>query len=104
MSNLLANDFDLNVGDVISLASFDAMSANGNNIAQNANGDLVLDIGSRYQLLAAGQTVTDSFTYTITDQAGATTTATVIGGGVSFCWCNPVHFSSLIFYRTMLTR
>jgi VCBS repeat-containing protein len=72
VSTLLANDTDPNTGDVISLAGFDAVSALGNTIAHDANGNLVLDIGQRYQSLAQGQTVTDTFGYTISDRKGET--------------------------------
>jgi VCBS repeat-containing protein len=74
---LLANDTDPNVGDSISLVGFDALSAQGNNVVQDGNGNLALEIGNRYQSLAAGETATDSFTYTISDLAGATSSATV---------------------------
>jgi trimeric autotransporter adhesin len=76
-ATLLANDTDPNAGDVLTLSGFDGVTANGNTITQDANGNLVLDIGSRYQSLADGQVATDSFTYTISDPAGATSTATV---------------------------
>ncbi|GAB5606513.1 hypothetical protein TK5_25940 [Sideroxyarcus sp. TK5] len=72
VSTLLANDTDPNTGDVISLAGFDAVSALGNTVAHDANGNLVLDIGQRYQSLAQGQTVTDTFGYTISDRKGET--------------------------------
>ena len=72
VSTLLANDTDPNTGDVISLAGFDAVSALGNTVAHDANGNLVLDIGQRYQSFAQGQTVTDSFGYTISDRKGET--------------------------------
>ena len=77
VSTLLANDHDIDAGDTLALAGFDAVSANGNAVIQDALGNLVLDIGNRYQTLAAGQTATDSFTYTVTDAAGATSSATV---------------------------
>jgi VCBS repeat-containing protein len=74
---LLANDTDPNIGDVLALSGFDGVTANGNTVIQDANGNLVLDIGNRYQSLAAGQVATDSFSYTIADTMGATSTATV---------------------------
>ncbi|GAB5606502.1 beta strand repeat-containing protein [Sideroxyarcus sp. TK5] len=72
VASLLANDTDPNTGDVISFAGFDATSALGNTVTQDANGDLVLDIGQRYQSLAQGQTVSDTFGYTISDRKGET--------------------------------
>ena len=59
------------------MVGFDAVTAQGNAVIQDANGDLVLDIGNKYQSLGAGQTATDSFTYTISDAAGETSTAAV---------------------------
>ncbi|MDP2760911.1 MAG: Ig-like domain-containing protein [Sideroxyarcus sp.] len=77
MADLLANDTDVDAGDTLSLAEFDVVTANGNTVTQDANGDLVLNLVKDYQLLSAGQTVTDSFSYTIADDAGLTSTATV---------------------------
>lgn len=77
VATLLANDTDPNAGDVLTLSGFDGVTANGNLAMQGINGDLVLDIGDRYQSLAAGQVATDSFSYTIADPMGATSTATV---------------------------
>ncbi|MDO8812807.1 MAG: putative Ig domain-containing protein [Gallionella sp.] len=77
VADLLANDTDPDVGDTLSLAGFDAVTAQGNAVSQDAAGDLVIDIGSNYQSLGAGQSVTDSFGYTITDAAGAISGATV---------------------------
>ncbi len=76
-ADLLANDTDLDAGDVLSVSAFDTVTAQGNTVTQNANGDLVFDIGGNYQSLAAGQSAADSFSYTITDMTGAISTATV---------------------------
>ncbi len=76
-AQLLANDSDPNACDTPSVVGFDAVTAQGNAVTQDANGNLMLDIGNNYQSLGAGQTATDSFTYTITDDAGATATGTV---------------------------
>jgi VCBS repeat-containing protein len=75
--DLLANDTDPKPGDTLSMIGFDAITAQGNAVTQDANGNLVLDIGNRYQYLAQGQTATDAFGYTIADAAGATSSATV---------------------------
>jgi len=77
MASLLANDTDPDAGDILSMISFDAVTAQGNAVTQDANANLVLNIGNRYQSLGAGQTATDIFSYTIADAAGATSTATV---------------------------
>ena len=76
-ASLLANDTDPNAGDTLSMTGFDAVTTQGNAVTQDANGNLVFDIGNRYQSLGAGQTATDTFSYTIADAAGATSTATV---------------------------
>ncbi len=73
----MSNDTDPDAGDTLSMVGFDAVTAQGNTVTQDANGNLVLDIGNNYQSLGAGQTATDSFSYTIADAAGATSTATV---------------------------
>ena len=76
-AQLLANDTDPNVGDVLSIVSVDATSARGNTAILDAAGNVVFDIGDRYQSLGADQTANDSFTYTVSDAAGLTSTATV---------------------------
>jgi VCBS repeat-containing protein len=77
IGSLLANDSDIDAADSLTLSGFDAVTANGNTVMQDASGNLVLDIGNRYQHLGAGQSATDSFAYTVTDGAGAVSTATV---------------------------
>ncbi|GAB5606510.1 hypothetical protein TK5_25910 [Sideroxyarcus sp. TK5] len=74
---LLANDTDPNAGDILRLNGFDAVTANGNAVTQDANGNLVLSLVNDYQSLGVGQSASDSFTYTIADAAGETSTATV---------------------------
>ena len=76
-ATLLANDTDPDAGDTLSINGFDAVTANGNTVTQDVNGNLVFDIGNRYQNLGAGQVATDSFAYTVADTAGATSVATV---------------------------
>jgi VCBS repeat-containing protein len=77
IASLLSNDTDANAGDVITLTGFEGNTANGNVVTQDASGNLVLDIGNRYQSLAAEQIVADSFGYTISDSKGATATGVV---------------------------
>jgi VCBS repeat-containing protein len=84
-ADLLANDTDPDTGDVLSIAGFDSITALGNAVSMDAAGNLVFDpstssgqgIGNRYQYLAQGQIATDTFNYSITDTAGATSTAQV---------------------------
>lgn len=77
--NVLANDYDVDTGDTITLTSFDATSAKGAAVSRNADGSLHYDSTGSAQLqgLNDGETLTDTFSYTITDTHGATDTATV---------------------------
>ncbi|OGS97667.1 MAG: hypothetical protein A3H31_12140 [Gallionellales bacterium RIFCSPLOWO2_02_FULL_57_47] len=76
-ADLLVNDTDPDAGDTLSLSGFDAVTTQGNTVSMDAAGNLVFDIGNNYQSLGAGQATQDTFSYTITDAAGATSTATV---------------------------
>ncbi|MDD2893964.1 MAG: VCBS domain-containing protein, partial [Halothiobacillaceae bacterium] len=77
VADLLVNDTDNDAVDTLSLNGFDAVTANGNTVSQDANGDLILSLVNDYQSLGEGQTAIDSFSYSIADAAGATSTATV---------------------------
>jgi VCBS repeat-containing protein len=73
----LANDFDFE-GDSFEITAFDATSANGAAVTL-VNGQFVYD-GSgaaAIQALENGDSLTDTFTYTVTDAAGNVTTETV---------------------------
>ena len=72
---LLTNDTDPNANDIISVDSIGA-SAVGATV-QLANGQVQYDIGNLLQELGAGQTVMDSFGYTIRDSKGATASSIV---------------------------
>lgn len=76
-SALLANDTDPDIGDILSIQSVSANSANGVQLSVS-NGTIVYASGTKYQSLAAGQTATDSFSYTLTDAGGLTSTANVV--------------------------
>lgn len=76
-SSLLANDTDPDVGDTLNIVAVDATSALGNSVRLGAAGDVLFDIGNKYQLLGAGQTAIDTFHYTVADSSGAIATATV---------------------------
>jgi VCBS repeat-containing protein len=76
---LLANDTDAD-GDTLSITSVAATSANGAAVSYNSGtGQITYDStnASAIQALAAGQTLTDSFTYAITDGHSHSSTATV---------------------------
>jgi VCBS repeat-containing protein len=74
---LLANDTDPDHLDVLSVTGADTASALGAAVAVGADGSATYDAGTLFQYLAAGESVTDSFDYTIADLAGAAATATV---------------------------
>ena len=78
-ADLLANDTDPDTSDVLSIYSVAATSTKGAAVSLDLNGDVVYDASASSTLdaLAAGETDTDDFTYTITDSHGGYDTATV---------------------------
>lgn len=75
---LLANDTDVDTGDVLAIDSFSPTSALGAAISFDANGDIVYTLSAQgLQDLLAGQVVNDSFDYTISDGNGGFDTASV---------------------------
>ncbi len=79
IGNLFVNDFDLDHLDVLSLDSFDATSVLGATVSVAADGAFSYDptAASILQALSVGQSIVDTSDYTISDLAGATSTATV---------------------------
>ncbi len=77
-TGVLANDSDVD-NDPITVISFDALSQLGASVNITANGQLLYNpvVSNVLQNLAVGDTLTDSFSYQITDTHGATATATV---------------------------
>jgi VCBS repeat-containing protein len=71
---LLGNDTDAD-GDVLKVISVHA-SDFGGAVSVDAAGKVVYDAGAIFSYLKAGQTATDTFTYTVADSSGATSTAT----------------------------
>jgi len=74
--NVLSNDTDADSGDTKTLVSVNAAGTVGV-VAANADGTVTYNPGPNFQSLGAGQTTTDTFSYTMKDAAGATSTATV---------------------------
>ena len=82
--NVLANDTDANAGATLSVAT--VQDSNGNSVPLgtatqlpsgamltiNANGTFTYDPNGAFNSLAAGQTATDTFTYTVSDSIGET--------------------------------
>jgi VCBS repeat-containing protein len=73
--NVLGNDVDAD-GEALSIVSLDLSGASGT-ASINPDGTLSYAPAAGAQALQAGQTMTDSFTYTVRDGAMATSTATV---------------------------
>jgi VCBS repeat-containing protein len=73
--DVLANDTDVDSGDVQLLVSVDGTGATGS--VSIVNGKIAYDPGAHFQNLGAGATATDTFSYTMRDAAGAQSTATV---------------------------
>lgn len=78
-SGVLANDTDPDVGDVLTVVGHDTPTALGANIGIKTSGGYVLDIdsGAFYQTLSDWERTTDSTTYTITDNDGGFSSATL---------------------------
>jgi ELWxxDGT repeat protein/VCBS repeat-containing protein len=69
---VLANDFDADPGDTIRVSRFDAVSSRGLPISGGSDGHFSYDPRG-YQLfqdLAAGESLSDTFTYTLSDSQG----------------------------------
>ena len=77
--DVLANDTDPDASDMLAVSEFSAASAMGAVVSLNADGTLRYDPTgvAALQALAAGQTATDSFTYTASDGHGGSDSATV---------------------------
>jgi VCBS repeat-containing protein len=76
---VLANDSDMDTGDTFTVTAYDAVSTNGAGVTVNADGSYTYDpTGSAtLQALAAGDSLDDTFTYTIADSQLTTAMATV---------------------------
>lgn len=78
--NVLTNDSDGNAGDTLTVVAPGTHTGMYGTLAVGADGSFtytVLSESNEVQALAQGQSVGDSFTYTITDDHGATSTATI---------------------------
>lgn len=73
---LLGNDINIDPGDVLTIIAVSATTGAGFALGL-ANGVVTYDPGTTYRSLGAGQTATDSFSYTISDTSGLTASATV---------------------------
>ena len=75
-ATLLANDTDVDTGAILSVTAVSAQSAVGAPVSLSGT-DITYDPTVVFNHLAAGETATDTFTYVVTDEFGATDTATV---------------------------
>jgi hypothetical protein len=84
--NVLTNDSDLDTSDVLTVSAVNGNAADvGNQITLlsgalltlNADGTFAYNPNAQFESLAAGATANDSFTYTVSDNYGGTSTATV---------------------------
>ncbi|MEM9750370.1 MAG: Ig-like domain-containing protein, partial [Pseudomonadota bacterium] len=75
-ATVLANDIDPDAGDVLEIVSIDASGVLGL-LSLDMSGNLTYDPNGQFDSLEAGQTATETFTYTVEDLAGETSTATV---------------------------
>lgn len=78
-ASVLANDTDVNAGDVLNVVAYDAQSVLEAAVTVNPDGTFEYDpsVSPVLQVLASGYTDTDSFTYTVSDGVN-TSTGTVI--------------------------
>ncbi len=78
-TGVLSNDTDVDNGAAIFVTSFDAASTGGAAVTVAADGSFTYNpAGSAtIQALSVGQTIVDTFTYTISDGLGGSDTATV---------------------------
>jgi VCBS repeat-containing protein len=74
--NVLANDSDPQANAILSVKALNLTGTNGSAVI-NANGTITYTPGPAYANLVAGTSSSDSFAYTITDQSGQTSTASV---------------------------
>src|SRR5439155_3015123 len=85
-AGVLANDTDVDAGDTKAVVAVNGQCAavgrqitlaSGALLTVQATGSYRYDPNGRFEALRAGQTAIDTFTYTIADAAGATSSATV---------------------------
>src|SRR6185312_197240 len=75
--DVLANDTDPDANDSKTVLSVDTSETAGKVTVAPDGSDVSYDPNGAFQSLGAGETATDTFTYTMKDSAGVTSTATV---------------------------
>lgn len=74
---VLDNDSGLTVGDTLVITAVDTSVTVGAVTAWDADGSFTYDPNGQFEYLQTGNSTTDSFTYTLSDDYGITDTATV---------------------------
>ncbi|KPK38135.1 MAG: hypothetical protein AMJ69_09190, partial [Gammaproteobacteria bacterium SG8_47] len=74
--DVLGNDTDPDVGDTLTVQSIDTTATLGS-VFDNGDGTFDYDPNGAFDTLAAGESATDTFTYTVSDGNGGTSTAGV---------------------------
>ena len=74
---VLINDFDPDVYDLLLVTAVDTSGTVGTVVRWGPRGTFTYDPNGQFEYLQAGDTTTDSFTYTVSDASGDTDTATV---------------------------
>ncbi|QGX97418.1 tandem-95 repeat protein [Roseovarius faecimaris] len=74
--NVLVNDTDPDNGAVLSVSGLDTTGTLGL-VTDNGDGTFSYDPNGQFESLGVGESATDQFSYTVTDQFGATDTAVV---------------------------
>jgi VCBS repeat-containing protein len=75
--NVLGNDTDPDAGDVLKVTALNLTGVIGTVTIAAGGGSIVYTPSASFQLLRAGQTATETFSYTVADQAGHTASANV---------------------------
>ena len=74
---VLINDFDPDAYDLLLVTAVDTSGTVGADIGWGPRGTFTYDPNGQFEYLHAGDSTTDSFTYTVSDASGDTDTATV---------------------------
>ena len=77
IEDLLDNDDDVDTGDELEIVGVDATSLEGAAVSINEDGSIAYDPVGALDDVAAGDSVEDTFSYTVSDGNGGTDTATV---------------------------
>ncbi len=98
-TGVLANDTDIDTGASLAVTAFDVTSAQGAVVSVNADGSFTYNptAAVAVQALAVGQTLVDTFNYTVSDGAGGTDIGTVsitVAGRNDAPTANPDSYST----------